>query len=216
MGCENRKGRNTEIIPCACGCGNKLPNFDKKGKPRRYIKGHQRRKIGRDDEILRAIKISGSATSATNEVGLSSSAIKSRIRRHQLIYKVDLTKTGGNSAFGRQAEIDAKMFLYGAEDVNKNNCKESPYDLLWNGLRVDVKGSTLKKTTKKGNTYLRWAFRTNKQEKCDLFMCLGYGANKDVQFVIIVPSSVCPTSLSIPVHLNTRWAKYMTWKRSAG
>lgn len=31
------------LIPCACGCGEMIENFDSKGRPRKYVKGHNGR-----------------------------------------------------------------------------------------------------------------------------------------------------------------------------
>lgn len=41
----NRKyGEPNLIVDCLCGCGGVFPRYDKKGRPRKYVIGHHRRK----------------------------------------------------------------------------------------------------------------------------------------------------------------------------
>ncbi len=41
----NRKyGKPNLIVECMCGCGGVFPRYDKKGRPRKYVRGHYRRK----------------------------------------------------------------------------------------------------------------------------------------------------------------------------
>lgn len=39
-----KKYADAEVIDCACGCGLKLKEFNKHGKPRKYVNGHSNRK----------------------------------------------------------------------------------------------------------------------------------------------------------------------------
>lgn len=45
MGRKKSQGKDIKLIPCACGCGNLLPNFDKQGRPRKYLLGHNARRF---------------------------------------------------------------------------------------------------------------------------------------------------------------------------
>lgn len=196
------------IVECACGCGEKMHLYSNKGKARKYIEGHHRRKIGDLSVVLGAIKNNGTPRQASKSIELSNSAIRTLLKRNRLIYKTDLTKVGGNTAFGRKAELDALKLLDGSIDCNGNNPKESPFDILWNGLRIDVKASTIKNS--KG--YMRWAFKTEKQYKCDMFLCIGYNNDQEIEVILLIPSKIIPSSLSIPIHLKSRWAKYLFWQ----
>ncbi len=40
------------MITCACGCGEKTPSVDSRGRPRKVIQGHQKRKRRRVIEII--------------------------------------------------------------------------------------------------------------------------------------------------------------------
>lgn len=37
------QGKSTLSVLCACGCGASLPQYDRQGRPRRFIRGHHRR-----------------------------------------------------------------------------------------------------------------------------------------------------------------------------
>ena len=37
----NPNRHNTEQVECACGCGTLIPKYDKKGRPNKWIVGHQ-------------------------------------------------------------------------------------------------------------------------------------------------------------------------------
>jgi hypothetical protein len=39
-------GEGNPRVSCACGCGGRFPRYDDEGRPRKYIRGHGRRKGG--------------------------------------------------------------------------------------------------------------------------------------------------------------------------
>lgn len=41
MGRARTRGLDYRLIPCACGCGELIPNYDKQLRPRRYVLGHK-------------------------------------------------------------------------------------------------------------------------------------------------------------------------------
>jgi len=46
------------LVECACGCGTLIPQFDKYGKERHYVKNHYRsRKLTPEERLLRSEKI---------------------------------------------------------------------------------------------------------------------------------------------------------------
>lgn len=42
MGRKKSQGKDFKLIPCACGCGSLLCDYDAQGRSRRYIRGHNR------------------------------------------------------------------------------------------------------------------------------------------------------------------------------
>lgn len=44
----NPKRHSTELIFCACGCGQKLPRYDYRGREHKYINGHKSREVRKE------------------------------------------------------------------------------------------------------------------------------------------------------------------------
>lgn len=56
----NKQGENgIELKKCACGCSKDIPAFDKKNRPRQYIRGHRKSKGHFDKKGYRWIQIPG-------------------------------------------------------------------------------------------------------------------------------------------------------------
>jgi len=201
---------NNPIVECACGCGETFSLYNRKGKERKYAKGHHRRKIGDLEKVYEAVIQNGTPGKAAKVLHLNKKSITSLLKRNGIQYQNDLTKTGGSTAFGRQAELDAIKFLRNAVDATCNDPQKSPFDLLWEGLRLNVKAST----TKDSGYSLRWSFHTEKPEQCDYFFCMGYDKKLEVETIFLIPSDAVPISLSIPINLKSKWAKYLIWRRN--
>lgn len=100
----------------------------------------------------------------------------------------DYSKT--NVAKGDNAEKHALTILKGSTWVAQKNKKEH-YDLLWNGLKVDVKSSNLYKDG-------AWHFTTThgfKNDK-DYYFCIGYVLGKPYRYYLI-PKDIFPFNCSI-------------------
>lgn len=197
---------NNPIAQCACGCGGSRYLYDNKGRKRRFIAGHGRRKVGDLNYIKEIIEIEGTPTLAGLALGLDKSSITSLMKRNHIEYFTDLTKVGGITAFGRKAELNALRLLPGSEDATCNDPKKSPFDILWNGKRINVKASTIKSGGK--GHYTRWTFQTEKPEQCDYFFCLGYKGEHHIAVALLIPSNVAPICVSFPTTYNTKWMQY--------
>jgi hypothetical protein len=105
---------------------------------------------------------------------------------------------------GRKAELDAIEILKNAIDVaGSGNCL--PYDLLWNGKRINVK-SCSKPMEQKG--YLYWHFDIRGKEKCDYLLCIGY-LNENIAIALFIPSNAPELpNVSICLPVNGRKNKY--------
>lgn len=116
-----------------------------------------------------------------------------------------LISNNTNTAFGRLSEIHGQKILTGSKLLT-NKDYHSPYDLDWDGLRVNVKSSTLQYV----NTarYWYWRFTIRKTWiNCDLFLMLGYLSDKELPVrAWLIPSDLCQKSV---VTIGQHYAKGM-------
>lgn len=121
-------------VTCACGCGEYRNKYDRKGRERKFIAGHQRRKVGNLNVIEKTIREQGTLPKAALKLGVSKTGLRKLLKRNNINYINDLLTVRGNSSFGRKAELDA-LKLLDAQDINGNDPHKAPYDLLWDDLR---------------------------------------------------------------------------------
>ena len=209
MGEAVRYRKDNTLIECACGCGQKRLLYDRKGRMRRYVFGHARRRFGNLYVLQQLVEHCGSSRAAARLLGISHSSIRTILRRNRLSYKVDLENLGTSTALGRKGELDALKLLSASVDATKNRADESPFDLLWQGQRIDVKASTINNSGKN----LRWSFKTWKASKCDFFLCLGYVQHNERAYAWLVPSTIAPQSTVIPAKSVSKWDDYLFWAK---
>jgi len=105
-----------------------------------------------------------------------------------------------NSAtwIGRKAE-EIAVYLLNAEDCNKKTMNNSGFDILWNGLKIDVKSRTA--YLYKGS--LQWAFHS--ATKCDLVLCMCFSEDrKKLERIFLIPREFYHKS-GITVGKKTKW-----------
>jgi len=148
----------------------------------------------------------GSLRAVAEEYGTSSENVRYMMIKLGIDRKFDLSKRGGNSRKGREAELFMLSLLPGAIDVSATD-PQAPFDLMFEGKRVNVKSSKRRERN--------WVFRTGEAcvQNCDVFACVLM--EDDVPYkVLMIPSSEVPlTGITIPVSEESKYMKYKYWER---
>ena len=99
--------------------------------------------------------------------------------------KQEGTEYYGTSGIGRKYEIIAQSLLKGSV-VSPNF--HFPYDLEWNGVKIDVK---MRNKNKKGN------YHFNKKSSCtaDYFFC--FCVDKEIKYILLIPSRIYKQSMDL-------------------
>lgn len=153
----------------------------------------------------------GSCHAVAAEYGVHYETVRQHMIKQGLDREFDLSKTGGESQLGREAELFVLSLLEGSEDYAKKD-PQAPFDILWYGKRIDVKRSNLLANGHKP----WWMFRTKKniKETCDYVACVGYRDDKP-EFVLLIPSSEVPlTGVTVQQasYERSKYRKYQIWK----
>jgi hypothetical protein len=125
-----------------------------------------------------------SALEVANMLGRSVGAVTSQAKR----LKVSFARDGTNTSFGRQAEEYVASVLPGSVLLTKDDY-HAPYDIEWEGKRINVKASVLK-FYKNANCYY-WNFtKRQSADSCDYFLLLGFkNKNEKPVKAWLVPSN---------------------------
>ena len=113
----------------------------------------------------------------------------------------EYTKT--NVYKGMKAEKEAVKILTGSKRVNKRFKAEQPFDVMWDGKRVNVKSSRL--------ANYKFSFGlAGTQVNCDYLFCMGYIGDK-LSKCWLIPSNVFPaTKNSVAFgHKSSKFDKYL-------
>lgn len=151
----------------------------------------------------------GSCRAVAKEYGVHHDTVRYHMKLEGLERSFDLTKTGGASQLGRECELFVLSMLEGAEDVASTD-PQAPYDILYQGKRINVKRSGLKTTLARPF----WGFRATRsdQRKCDYFACVAYKDGKPL-FMLMVPSSVVPKEgVTVVKSRKSKYMQYLQWE----
>lgn len=91
---------------------------------------------------------------------------------------------------GWLAEKEVLCFLDGALHVNDGNMNR-PYDILWNGIKIDVKSKNIyKRKNKRGKPVKKtqsgwWTFGKGNSEEADYYLCLCKEKGKTIKMYYI-------------------------------
>ena len=113
----------------------------------------------------------------------------------------EYTKT--NVYKGMKAEKEAVKILTGSKRVNKRFKAEQPFDVMWDGKRVNVKSSRL--------ANYKFSFGlAGTQVNCDYLFCMGYIGDK-LSKCWLIPSNIFPaTKNSVAFgHQSSKFDKYL-------
>jgi hypothetical protein len=120
-------------------------------------------------------------------------------------------KTGyykkSNTWLGRKYELYGHWLLVGSEWVSKNK-HNHPFDLLYEGMKVNVKAARLE--TKKRGKYFNFKLHST-AENCDFFLLFGYVKRTDKLPIKawLIPASMTEGKAYFWLSRNPkRWAAY--------
>lgn len=154
----------------------------------------------------------GSCRAVAAEYGVHHETVRTHMVKRGIAREFDLTKTGGESQRGREAELFVMGLLKGSEDLAKTN-PQAPFDILWDGKAVDVKRSNLLTNGHKP----WWMFRTKEyiRKDCDFVACVGY-KDESPHFVLLIPSSEVPLTgitVNLTSYERSKYRKYQIWSK---
>lgn len=135
-------------------------------------------------ETMRNLCLTHSAYAVAEILGRSVGAVQSQAKRLKVSFAKDETTT----LFGRQAEEYVANMLHGSKLLTKENY-HAPYDIDWNGKRINVKASTLRYYKQAKCHYWNFSIR-QRPDSCDYYLLLGFmkDSKKPVK-AWLVPSS---------------------------
>lgn len=108
---------------------------------------------------------------------------------------------------GRFGENIALKELVGSVDMNDKKIN-SPYDIEFNNLRIDVK--TSKKRTVRGKKKDYFTFST-KNAECDYYLLIALGDENEVLGVFFIPcTSIKGKSVALSIDKENKWHEYKT------
>lgn len=111
---------------------------------------------------------------------------------------------------GRHGELLVLELLEGAVDNNLDNCNASGYDILFRGIKIDVKTSSLKvsKSTGKNGS---WGFEMS-SSGCDYYVLVGLNKKKKISSLFLIPyKDINQRTVTISAG-KSKWDKYMVSK----
>jgi hypothetical protein len=147
-------------------------------------------------DTLKRLSKTHSSEEIADALGRSMQAVQAQAYR----LHISLNRENTTTFCGRKAENDALAILPESKLLTRENY-HAPYDMDWNGKRINVK-STVLKYIKRSHCFY-WHFTTRQSPKsCDFFLLLGYINWDDKPIKIwLVPSDFYPKKhISISQH----------------
>lgn len=113
----------------------------------------------------------------------------------------ELDKT--NAYRGFNAEKLVMSLISNGKHLTEQNML-SPYDIEWNGRKIDVKSSSIHIT----DNWLHWGFKLRgKKTEIDFYLCVGY-SNEGQRFFLVPFEKAPKYNLSIPVDGESKYYRY--------
>lgn len=113
--------------------------------------------------------------------------------------------------FARKWEMQIAKML-GAKDMNEDGMGK-PYDLLWDGQRINLKVSHIfRRKMKRGKAVGFcsgwWSFRSS-LGRCDFYLCIGLNDSDEIKKTLLLPWRNMPKNgLSVGVLKSKKFDKY--------
>lgn len=164
-------------------------------------------------EMERLLERHGTISATAVVIGRSVTATKNIVDELGVAFvPTQATMSESATRFGWEMEDHAADVL-GAKIVRRRDPTENPFDLIWNGLRLDVKAARPRPNDSRRPDYLTWSFRlaskTGRRE-CDAFFCVLCDVLGKPQRYLLIPAAEAPAfTISVPVTLRSKWARYL-------
>lgn len=161
-----------------------------------------------DDEIkvMKDLCQMCSALGVARELGRSKGAVTSQAKR----LKISFAKDETNTYFGRVAEEYVAKMLPGSKLLTKD-FYHSPYDIDWQGKRINVKAAVLRYYTGAGSYYWNFIIKQG-PETCDYFLLLGYkDKHENPAMAWLLPSNVA-NGKNIMISHNPKKSMYQKFQ----
>lgn len=138
-------------------------------------------------DILKQLSKTHSSAEIAEALGRSMQAVQAQAHR----LHVSLDRENTTTFYGRKAEDDAVAILLGSKLLTRVKY-HAPYDIDWNGKKINVKSATLRYNKQARCFY--WCFSTRQSPcSCDYYLLLGYvDWNDGPVKVWLVPSGFYP------------------------
>lgn len=189
-------------IFCKCGCGTELKRAKYPSHQRYYVHNHHVRGVPRSvtydwsnlpDDLERL----GSTAAVADVVDASQAEVWRRA--DQIGYSVTKFRSG-SSRLGRLGEEVALRLLPGAEDALHRG--REPYDLMWDGQRINVKTAT-------PNKHWGWSFNTGTgRDDCDAFFLVALDDSENFVAAWLVPVGDCAKGCRVGLSPGTKYAGF--------
>ncbi|WP_110930930.1 hypothetical protein [Paenibacillus bouchesdurhonensis] len=201
-------GIERPIYICQCGCDEEIPYSPRHQYPSKkpkYKVGHFHRNkffLNRNT-IENEYKKAGSGAKLAEKYGITPVAVYNMLRKIKAstIPKEELAEPKQRT--GRYWELKCLDFLEGAEDFSGMDWR-SPFDLIFNGYRVNVKVSN---PVNQGKT---WTFNTRSKQQIDYFLCIGLNESGEVEKLYWIPSDKAKKQTTIRRGSKTKYDEYAT------
>lgn len=137
-------------------------------------------------------------------IGCSDTTIKERLREIGYQFSHDNKGLALEVGVGRYGERISLEILKDSKDMAGQKVN-FPYDISWNGLKIDVKTSRLRKRKNRKNHY---SFST-KNQSCDYYLLIALDKSDLPIKIWLVPRNIIKTyGICIPCDFSGKWAKY--------
>lgn len=206
-------GIRKSLFKCQCGCNEDIPYSPRHEFPSRKPKfkaGHAHRNkfsLNRNTIEMEYLAI-GSGVKLAEKHGISPVAVYNMLNKLNvdLLPKDQLDEH--NQKMGRQWELVCIGKLKGAIDCSREDWR-SPYDIVWNGYKINVKASH-PVYTGENKERKAWSFRTKADIEVDVFLCIGLNEKGSIEKIFWIPASEAKKQTTIQRNGNTKYEKYRT------
>lgn len=189
-----------DVIECMCGCGGRIKKTRWPSQQPYYLQNHRQRMGVVDydwDNLADDLQRLGSVQAVADMLGVHNKTVWDRARG----IEYQRTCRRGPGQVGRIGELIALELLPGSVDQLRTGLE--PFDLLWNGQRVNVK------TARPG--VQGWQFNVaTGRGKCDAYFLVALDGTDEYHASWLIPAADCAERSGIVIYPSMRgkWATY--------
>lgn len=140
------------------------------------------------ENVVELYEKHGSTEKVAKAVGVSRNTVIERLKEKGVKFNHDNKSVSTSVGLGRIGEKIALKYLEkdNVIDVTRNKIHH-PYDLSWEGKKVDAKVSRPNRKNKN-----KWYFNTSAPHKSDFYFCIGLDERDNIEKMFIFPREVLP------------------------